>query len=247
MATIELKKEDEIIESKYRFSLRILIAFVKVLVILIAWLICANYTMLGYNFAKTYVTETFLDAKYSLYDRLDLVEKQPIIAQKDRVKDFSTIGQLAQKIALRYKISPVILLAMVDQESSFNPNRIRFESKWKQQYRSKWPQNNMTDIEYNLLFSSIGIMQIGYGLHKDFCGLDSYVDLFDVETNMSCAAKIIRACLNKNADMRPGKRVRTCVKEFNGSGAAADKYVTSVMARIDDFLIENSKEKIIAD
>ena len=70
----------------------------------------------------------------------------------------------------------------------------------------------MTSIEYDLLFSSIGLMQIGYGLHKEECDIKTFTDLFYAEKNIECGSKIIRTCLDKNQDMRPAARVRTCIK-----------------------------------
>lgn len=224
----------------------------KTLVLLFVWVTAANYTTSAYIASVDYAQKTIFQTKTWMYSRLNVIEKsnEPQIdldgvvpEQLDSVK----VGELVKSTADKYNINPAILLAMIDQESGFVPTRIRFEQKWKEQYKGKWKQGSMTNIEYDLLFSSIGLMQIGYGLHREECSIKTFTDLFYAEKNIECGSIIIRTCLDRNASLRPSVRVRTCIKEFNGSGPAADQYAAIIMDKISDYLIENSKEKLFVE
>lgn len=221
----------------------------KTIVLLFVWITAANYTTDAYNASVDYVQQTVFETKVWAYEKLNVIEKNNelqidingIVPEKlDSVK----VGELVKSTADKYNINPAILFAMIEQESGFDPTRIRFEQKWKEQYKAKWKQGSMTNIEYDLLFSSIGLMQIGYGLHREKCNIKNFTDLFYAEKNIECGSTIIRTCLDKNQSLRPAARVRTCIKEFNGSGPAADQYAAIIMDKIADYLIENSKEKL---
>jgi len=248
MSENPIKREVAVIGKKKSFSFfRVILHLIELIIIACIWIIASKQTVKYYDIASDYLTTQYKIAKSDLYSFLNVVERTQAIQIDESSYDSVRIGELVRQKSEKYGINPAILLATADQESGFDPTRIRFEQSWKDQYKKLWKQGKLTDIEYDLLFSSIGLMQIGYGLHRDTCEIKHFTELLDPDKNLDCAAKLYRNCFNRNSDLKPAARVRTCVKEFNGSGPRAEKYRDIVMEKIDDYLIENSKEKLFVD
>lgn len=132
-------------------------------------------------------------------------------------------------------INPIVIESIVEQESNFNPKALRYEKKWELKYGSKFKINPGESLKtWRMNFHSIGLMQIGYGLHKEFCDLKSYKDLEDPRTNIICGIKIISKCVEKN-------KLSTCIKSFNGSGPMADRYRNEVFVKINKRLNESNE------
>jgi len=151
------------------------------------------------------------------------------------------INQYLIKYSKVYNVSPKLAKAVIIQESRLKHDRMRYEETWKRQYSDDWKRKRwMNGIEYNMYFTSIGLMQIGYGLHKDFCELKSFTDLFNPEKNISCGMKILSKCLETNASITPKRAlIRTCLRSYNGSGAMAEKYADKVLRSFLDMLLED--------
>lgn len=236
-------------EKKRRSIFRYIYNLVKVVVVLSLWISCSYYTVTWCEDIRIVLNENLSKIKSEVYSRMKIVDKPEIAVEETQENvDSVLVGELVKNKSEKYKLNPAVLMSVMDQESDFNPTRIRYEQSWKDQYQKQWPKTgNMTSIEYDLLFSSIGLMQIGYGLHRNTCEIKHFTELLNPEKNVDCAARILRMCLDRNSNLRPGMRVRRCVREYNGTGPKAEAYAEIVMSKIDDYLIESSKEKLFLE
>lgn len=138
-------------------------------------------------------------------------------------------------VAKKYSLNPVVIWAVIEKESGYAHNRIRFEQTWKDQYSKKWQKEPwMNDIEYDMYFTSFGYMQIGYGLWRESCGIKYWDELLNVERNIDCGAKILANCIGENS----GKVgvLRGCFRQFNGSGERAEKYANDIMNKLEGYM-----------
>ena len=157
------------------------------------------------------------------------------------------LGDLVNQYSEKYKLDPVVAWALIDKESTHKHDRLRFEQGWKDQYSKKWQKpNGMNEVEYNMFFTSIGLMQVGYGLWRDFCELDSYSDLLIPEVNIDCGLKIVSSCLVEKEKKIPnkGRRLKECFKNYNGSGKAAEDYANEMTIRVGSYLLEKEEPKM---
>lgn len=132
-------------------------------------------------------------------------------------------------------VEKIVIKAIIEQESRYNPTVSKYEEKWKSKYYHKAKLQPGENIEaWKKNFSSIGLMQVGYILHKDFCGLNSPKDLYDPRKNIACGVKIYATC-------RKTKSRSECIKAYNGQGPGADKYRQEVLVRIAKLKSEEKK------
>lgn len=240
--TVELNEKNAV-ESKTlkdRIVLAIvkLVAFGMVVGVLISLFVTLSiYTVNAWSSVKEFGTVQYTIAKYKLADTLNLVHYSTKIVPVNEAK----IEEIVTVYSSKYGVNPIVAWSIIDKESSLNPNRVRFEQGWKDDYGKSYPKPSwMNPIEYDLTFSSFGLMQVSYIIWKDFCRLNSYTDLFIPERNIDCGLKIIRQCLEDNKHItKNGQRLRLCLKQFNGSGPKADQYANDAMARIADYTIED--------
>lgn len=181
-----------------------------------------------------------------ILDRLRSVsgtEYQPAAASREEIQS------AVKRFAAKYSVAPVVVYAMMDQESAWRSDRIRFEQSWKDQFSRRWKRESwMNDIEWDMMFSSIGLLQIGYGIHRENCGLKSFTELFSPDVNLDCGLSILSECLQRNKGVNPkAARLRMCFREYNGSGPRAEKYAGEVMARLADYMINDSQQQIFEE
>lgn len=125
------------------------------------------------------------------------------------------------------RVKPVVIKAIIEQESTYNPIRQKYEAKWERDYGYMIPKKRHENMEeWQMNFRSYGLMQISYVLHKDFCELRSYVELLNPETNIACGTKIFAACIAE------GNSDSYCIKKHNGSGPLTEIYKNEVLGRV---------------
>lgn len=143
--------------------------------------------------------------------------------QYDVSPDIETV---INKKASQFKLNPALIKAVIEQESGYQNHAIKYEASWEKEYSWKFPRKKSENPEmWKMNFHSIGLMQISYAIWKDFCGLESYTDLFDKSKNIECGAKILSTCLQS------GKSKPQCIKEYNGQGEMAEQYKLKVLTR----------------
>lgn len=164
------------------------------------------------------------------YDESEVQAQEESLAEPDKSLD-SIIASVSNK----FNVKPIVIKAIIEQESQYNPDVIKYEQSWESQYAKTTKRKPGENLEsWKLNFHSIGLMQIGYILHKDFCELNSYTDLFNPEKNITCGTKIFAECLKKSDKT-------TCIRNYNGRGPKAEKYKNEVMARISRLMTINKK------
>jgi len=155
------------------------------------------------------------------------VEKQNILPKNVPVGYYDFDDIIDRETKKYHGVKSIVIKAIVEQESHYNPQRIRYEQKWEKNYGHKIkrvPGQTLEDWRMN--FYSYGLMQISYVLHKDFCELKSYIDLYDPEKNLQCGIKLYSACIEA------GNSDTYCIKKHNGSGPSTEIYKNEVMGRI---------------
>lgn len=144
------------------------------------------------------------------------------------VPGYHAYDELIINAAKKYNIKrPVIIKAIIEQESHYNPHRIRYESKWEREYGPSIPKKRHENVEeWKMNFHSFGLMQIGFALHKDFCNLNSYADLYNPAVNIDCGTKLYGSCISA------GNSETFCIRKYNGAGPATEIYKNEVLGRI---------------
>lgn len=124
-----------------------------------------------------------------------------------------------------------LLAAIVDTESAYQIDAMRYEPRVYERLKSAPPNARMA------LASSHGLAQV-MGYHaKDTCGLKSWVELTDPSKNLACAVTI----LNLNLKSAKGD-VWTAVKMYNGSGDKADSYANKVLANFTNLVVRGAQK-----
>lgn len=194
-----------------------------------------------YNFTletKSYSIKKYTEVRNKIKNKFTIVEYKQINNEPIE-EDLETIINVT---SLKYGINPIITKAIIKQESDFQSDALRYEEKWKLQYQNSIKRKSGESEEsWKMNFKSIGLMQIGYGIHKDFCNLNSYTELFDPKKNIECGLKIFKECLDDQDLSEEGAEIKYCLKRYNGSGNAAENYSVEVMSRIAMNILNNKK------
>ena len=132
------------------------------------------------------------------------------------VKDF------VAEIARANGFEPKLIEAMIDQESRWRVDAMRFEPGKAAEFR----EAGARDDEVTALSTSFGLMQVIFGLHRESCGLKSPIELFEPRKNIACGVKWLKHCFNRRGDVR---KALAC---YNGSGANAEEYADEVLKRL---------------
>ena len=122
------------------------------------------------------------------------------------------------------RIPPILIEAIIDQESSGDPTATRFEPHLYERYRHKLPRN---DADARMMVSSIGLMQVIPYYHLRDCKLKHYSELFNEETNRRCGEQVLKACLNRYAQR--ANRLELALSCYNGGSR---QYAASVLSRV---------------
>jgi soluble lytic murein transglycosylase-like protein len=138
------------------------------------------------------------------------------------------LADLIAEIAPKYDINPLVLTAIVERESGGKNNAIRFEPG--QMARAAKLSKNPE--QQRMLASSHGVAQV-MGWWAPQLGID-WSDLYDPETNLEVACKIMKHGMDRHKGERKAKQIRLALAEYNGSIVYAD----AVMQRLGDMLIE---------
>lgn len=121
-------------------------------------------------------------------------------------------------------LDPALLMALVEQESSFQPNAGRFEPSL---YR-RWGSREKA--------TSWGLTQVVLGWHGDSCGVRTVKELLVPETNLNCGAKILKNCMDKYGTLR---KSLGC---YNGDRSG--KYASGVISKYQNYVhIQNFQNK----
>lgn len=145
------------------------------------------------------------------------------------------LAQIVRDAAKRHGVSPLLLTALITQESGqqLRTDRMRYEAHLHGRFRcERW----MNDTECKALSTSWGLTQVVYGFWKDACGLKSYSDLLDPEINVACGASILGKCLTSNIKMQKIARYKLCLGQYNGDKTGT--YAQEVLGHLTELVVE---------
>ena len=140
-----------------------------------------------------------------------------------------TISKAISKAAKDSELPKMLILAMSITESGeeLRTDRVRFEPEiYKRLPRQPW----QTEEEARLQASSIGLMQVIIGLHKNKpeCG-NNVGELFQIEKNLACGCAVIKECLRYNAKTTDRwERFKKSLVCYNGSSVYADQVISKI-------------------
>lgn len=126
------------------------------------------------------------------------------------------ILKLITKVALETDIDPALLMALVEQESSFNYKAGRLEPHLIKKFGSSEKA------------TSWGLTQVVLGYHEKTCLIHTVTDLLVPINNLRCGAKVLKICINKT------DTIRSALSCYNGDKTG--KYASMVMARYIKFI-----------
>jgi len=148
------------------------------------------------------------------------------------------VADLIPIVASEQKLPAVVLQAIVEQESGGGSKLYRFEPDKYAQLKTKVKDS---DSEIRMLASSHGVAQVMGFNALPRCGVH-WSKLYDTRTGLECGAKILRENIDRHKEeKRPSTKLRLALRDYNGTGDAADNYATEVMAKIGELLFASLK------
>ena len=235
--TIELDSESMLTEErKKRFSVGF---FVLKFLVFAAVVGAGSFIVSDYlRIAGQKIQTKYEQIVVNLREKFNLIEyrTQVVPANQAKMKD------LVDSYSKKYHVNPAVTWAMIDVESGGDTTRIRFENGWKRDYSNRFPKpSGINEIEYDLNFSSIGLLQVSFCIHKERCGLNSFADLLNPGANLDCGLSYLSNCLQDRKEVKErGKRLWMCIRDYNGKGPDAERHADRVMSRLADHLITES-------
>lgn len=166
--------------------------------------------------------------------RVTKVEVRRELVRSDAVP----LGQLVELVSRKHRIPPVVLQAVVDQESSGGEYLYRFEPNTYSQLKVK---TRTSDSEVRMLASSHGVAHVMGFNAQPRCGVH-WSKLYDPAIGLECGAKILRESMEKYRSVGDSsRRVWLALRDYNGSGPDAEAYASKVMARVGALLLGDGK------
>lgn len=162
-----------------------------------------------------------------------LVKPKPQVVEKvvHVQKPQHDLPTLVKAIAPRYNIKPELLLAIAERESGGKRDAIRFEPG--QMTRAAKISRNPE--QQRMYASSHGVFQV-MGWWTPQLGLSSWTDLYDLETNVESASRILSKCMDDHKRKPRYEQIHGALACYNGS----TKYADAVLGRLGRLLIERS-------
>lgn len=177
------------------------------------------------------------EVRTSLVNKFTRVEVRRELVKPESVP----LPQLTGVISRKYRLPKVVLQAIVDQESAGGNYLYRFESE---KYTQMKQRPNLPDSEARMLASSHGLAHVMGFNSEPRCGVH-WSKLYDPYVGLDCGAKILRENVDKHREVKDtSRRIWLALRDYNGSGKAAEQYADTVMARIGQLLLRALREEI---
>ncbi len=146
------------------------------------------------------------------------------------------VDKLVSEVAARSGVPAVALRALIDQESSGGVALYRFEPA---KYQDLKGTIKVSDSELRMLASSHGVAHVMGFNAMPLCGIH-WSKLYDNLIGLECGAKILKKNLARYSKVdEPSQRLWLALRDYNGSGEAAEQYADIVMSRIGRLLYES--------
>ncbi len=150
--------------------------------------------------------------------------------------------ELIRKISKEMGIRSVVVESVVEKESGFRDSAIRFEPAQYERLKKRPDYRAMSDDQVRMYASSHGLGQI-MGFNIERCGLKSWAELYDRDTNIRCSITIIKDNMHAAKHLKsPADRLWAALKAYNGRGEMAEAYADGVFATITKKLLNDVGE-----
>ena len=174
---------------------------------------------------------------YAALSRVTRVEVRREIVRPDSVP----LQQLIRAVSAKNRVPVVVLQAVIDQESAGGEHLYRFEPTT---YANLRKRERGSDSEVRMLASSHGVAHVMGFNAKPRCNVH-WSKLYDTAVGLECGAKLLRENIDRYSDVRDAsRRIWLALRDYNGSGPAAEEYATQVMARIGAFLLGDLRNEM---
>lgn len=199
---------------------------------IIFWLF-ATTLMAPYIVAVTKMASGYAAQKWS--DLISSVTRVQIVREYIPAHQAS-ISELIIQVSKEYHLPPIVLRALVLQESGgSDQNLYRFEPE--QFSRRAKIDKGLSESDRRMFASSHGLTQVmGYRAKPD-CGVH-WSKLYDNSIALRCAAKIFKQNLAGLSGKDPAVRLREAYRIYNGSGPEAEAHADQFMAKIGSILFK---------
>ena len=177
-------------------------------------------TTSGSRMTRDYIRDRLLSY---LPKRVELVEVTP--AQK-------SLRDLVTEIPAKYGLSPVLVAAIIDQESG-GYNTQRYEPGQMDRAKKAAPRG-APDHVVKLYSSSHCYMQV-MGWHAPTYNLDP-MELYQPSNCIEVGSAILKGCLDRQRAGQKYDRIKGALACYNGS----TQYADAVMSRLGRLLIEHT-------
>lgn len=224
-------------EEKTSFMQRAYVAALKAfiaLVLVTAFAVWGSFHVVAWWYL---MTSKASELKAAMVQKFTRVEVRRELVKPETVP----LPQLTGAISRKYRVPTVVLQAVVDQESGGGNYLYRFEAEKYSQMKQK---PHVPDSEVRMLASSHGLAHVMGFNSEPRCGVH-WSKLYDPYVGLDCGAKILRENIDKHNGIKDtSRRIWMALRDYNGSGKAAEQYANSVMARIGELLLRGLKEEI---
>lgn len=195
------------------------------------FLTCSVFSGRAIDASARIVSDTWSELRDTIvrkFERVHVVER--VVHPEEK-----SLASLIHESAKTHKLPPMLLASLIVQESGhkLRTDRLRYEEHLVNRFKCE----GCNDTERRILATSIGAAQIIPGFWQKFCSLESWSELLDPETNLNCAGKILRSCLDRRVakEGRP-KALRSCLSEYNGDQTG--RYAAQVLGRYIDLVTD---------
>lgn len=154
-----------------------------------------------------------------------------IVRRVEVEKKAKPLEVLITEIPPKYAIDPLVIAAIVRQESGGRLDAVRFEPG--QMDRARRVTGKKSEQQLRPYASSHGPLQIMGWWAPEF-GLSSWTEFYDAETSVEVGSAILRRCLDKSKATTKYGKYRDGLKCWNGS----EQYADTVLSSLGKLLIE---------
>lgn len=148
----------------------------------------------------------------------------------------TTLIALARRLAEQHHLPPELVCAVVEQESRWKPEAVRFEPGFKKKYQANYI-SQFPDCPYlldSLFYSSLGLMQVMTGCAWERGFRDNPARLYDPATGLEWGCRLLAKKFHAagwdGTATFPESVVRKALLLWNGGARPA--YVNEVLERV---------------
>lgn len=221
---------------RFRIRRSVALFLFKVAVVSVVTVVGAHYVVAGVGVARSWCALQYARV-------VDSVTRTKVVREYIKPEQLP-LRSLVPKVAHDVGVPAVALQAIVERESSGARLLYRFEPKKFDELKRSRQYAKVSDDELRMLASSHGSAHVLGVNAEPRCGIH-WSRLYDSVGGLECGARILRENLDRYKNHpNPSQRLWFALRDYNGSGAAAEAYADAVMARVGALLFDSLKETL---